>query len=111
MSPLLLHLLLLTTPAPTVDASALPLKCRLLHTADNFWFYREQMVYESEQFVIFQNFKGRVVTQVDLKTNELIRTTYIGKPYDPKYQILLGLCDKSKHTVEMWKLKQVPYDN
>ena len=48
---------------------------------------------------------------MDLKTNELIRTTYIGEPYDPKYQILLGLCDKTKHTVEMWKLKQVPYDN
>ncbi|EWM39695.1 hypothetical protein D043_0449A, partial [Vibrio parahaemolyticus EKP-021] len=29
------------------------------------------MVYHSEQFVIFQNFKGRVSTQVDVKTGKL----------------------------------------
>ncbi|MCG9776076.1 hypothetical protein L1D49_22690, partial [Vibrio diabolicus] len=61
-----------------------PLECELTETPqDHFLFYREQMVYHSEQFVIFQNFKGRVSTQVDVKTGELIRTTYIGEPFKP----------------------------
>lgn len=110
MGTLLLAILLSTPNAGTTSAS-IPLKCTLLNTADTFWFYREQLVYESEQFIILQNFKGRTVTQVDMKTGELIRTTYIGDPYDPKYQILLGRCFDSAHTLEMWKLDSVPYDN
>ncbi len=111
MNSLILSALLLSTPTPTVDASALPLKCRLLKTADNFWFYREQMIYKTDQFAIFQNFKGRAVTQVDLKSSELIRTTYIGSPYDPKYQILMGKCTDTQHVIKMWEVSQPPYDN
>ncbi len=74
MNTLILSVLLLSTPAPTVDASALPLKCRLLKTADNFWFYREQMIYKTDQFAIFQNFKGRAVTRSDPSRFENQRT-------------------------------------
>lgn len=89
-----------------------PLKCQLTDTPqDHFQYYYEQMVYKSEQFVIFQNFKGRVSTQVDLKTGELIRTTYIGEPFKPKYQILFGFCPNVSQTLKMWMLSQVPYDN
>ncbi|UYI48383.1 hypothetical protein OFO16_06900 [Vibrio natriegens] len=89
-----------------------PLECKLTDTPqDHFLFYRDQMVYHSEQFVIFQNFKGRVVTQVDLKTGELIRTTYIGEPFEPKYQILFGSCPDVSYTLQIWMLSDVPYDN
>ncbi|MGR5068165.1 MULTISPECIES: hypothetical protein [Vibrio] len=89
-----------------------PLKCQLTDTPqDHFLYYYEQMVYQSEQFLIFQNFKGRVSTQVDLKTGELIRTTYIGEPFTPKYQILFGFCPNVSQTLQMWMLSQVPYDN
>jgi hypothetical protein len=110
MSTLLLYVLLLTNPAAG-QSSSIPLKCELLHSADTFWFYKEQLVFQSEQFIILQNFKGRTVTQVDMKTGELIRTTYIGEPYDPKYQILLGECFDVGHTLKMWQLDDVPYDN
>lgn len=109
MSTLILYTLLLTSPAQ--PSNSIPLKCTLLQTADTFWFYKEQLVYESEQFIILQNFKGRTVTQVDVKTTELIRTTYIGEPYDPKYQILMGKCFDVSHTLEMWKLTDVSYDD
>lgn len=111
MSALLLSILLLSTPSSAPDSSSLPLKCKLLHTEDSFWFYKEQLVYESEQFILLQNFKGRTVTQVDMKTGELIRTTYIGDPYEPKYQILLGKCVDAPHTIKMWRLNEVPFDN
>ncbi|AIW16754.1 hypothetical protein VITU102760_03845 [Vibrio tubiashii] len=111
MSTLLLYVLLLTNPSSAQHSSSLPLKCKLLHTEDSFWFYKEQLVYESEQFILLQNFKGRTVTQVDMKTGELIRTTYIGEPYDPKYQILLGKCLDVSHTLKMWRLDDVPYEN
>ncbi len=89
-----------------------PLECELTETPqDHFLFYREQMVYHSEQFVIFQNFKGRVSTQVDVKTGELIRTTYIGEPFKPKYQILFGTCPKVSQILQIWMLSEVPYDN
>lgn len=111
MSSILLYVLLLTNPASGQQSGPLPLKYTLLQTADSFWFYKEQLVYESEQFIVLQNFKGRTVTQIDLKTGELIRTTYIGDPYDPKYQILLGKCTNPQHTIKMWRLTEVPYDN
>ncbi|MGF1695658.1 hypothetical protein L4C54_08290 [Vibrio lamellibrachiae] len=111
MSRLLLFAFLLSTPALSADPSSLPLKCQLLKTSDHFWFYRDQIVYRSDQFAVFQNFKGRVVTQVDLKTNELLRTTYIGEPFDPEYQILMGKCEDVKHILEMWALNQVPLDS
>lgn len=111
MQSIMLAFLLLSTPANTADPYSLPLKCELTQTADHFWFYREQLLYSSEQFAVFHNFKGRVVTQIDLKTGELIRTTYIGEPYDPKYQILLGSCHNPTHVLEMWELNQVPFDN
>ncbi|AXY01108.1 hypothetical protein D1115_07670 [Vibrio alfacsensis] len=89
-----------------------PLECQLTGTPqDHFLFYREQMVYHSEQFAIFQNFKGRVSTQVDLKTGKLIRTTYIGEPFIPKYQILFGDCPNVSQTLQIWMLSEVPYDN
>ncbi|MDV6250903.1 hypothetical protein [Vibrio sp. EA2] len=89
-----------------------PLECQLTDTPpDHFLFYRDQMVYHSEQFVIFQNFKGRVSTQVDIKTGELIRTTYIGEPFEPKYQILFGSCPDVSYTLQFWMLNEVPYDN
>ncbi|MGP8304844.1 hypothetical protein [Vibrio sp. YIC-376] len=89
-----------------------PLECHLTDTPqDYFLFYRDQMIYHSEQFVIFQNFKGRVSTQVDLKTGELIRTTYIGESFDPQYQILFGSCPDVSYTLQLWMLNEVPYDN
>ncbi|MEF1340806.1 hypothetical protein REH81_29255, partial [Vibrio rotiferianus] len=63
------------------------------------------------QFAIFQNFKGRVRTQVDLKTGELIRTTYIAEPFEPKYQILFGYCPNVSQVLQIWMLNEVPYDN
>ncbi|EGA69111.1 hypothetical protein VISI1226_07388 [Vibrio sinaloensis DSM 21326] len=111
MNALILSALLLTVPSVSVDSDSLPLKCTLLDSADNFWFYHDQLVFHSNQFALFQNFKGRTVTQVDLKTNELIRTTYIGDRYNPKYQILLGRCEQAAHTLDIWELSQTPYDN
>ncbi len=107
----ILSLLLLTSNAFALP-NLKPLECQLRDTPqDHFLFYRDQMIYHSEQFVIFQNFKGRVTTQVDLKTGELIRTTYIGEPYDPKYQILFGTCPDVAYTLQIWMLNEVPYDN
>ncbi|MFN1534017.1 hypothetical protein [Vibrio jasicida] len=89
-----------------------PLECQLTETPqDHFLFYREQMVYHSEQFAIFQNFKGRVSTQVDLKTGKLIRTTFIGEPFKPRYQILFGYCPDVSQILQIWMLSEVPYDN
>ncbi|WP_117234690.1 hypothetical protein [Vibrio maerlii] len=95
----------------SLPAFSKPLNCNLKETADTFLFYPEQLVYQSEQFAIFHNFKGRVVTQVDMKTNELIRTTYLGESYTPKYQILFGQCSNAVNTLEMWQLNQVPFDD
>lgn len=96
--------------APLSHAS-LPLKCTLDATKDHFWYYQEQLVYQSEQFVIFQNFKGRVVTQVDLKTTKFSRTTYIGEPFIPRYQILFGICEEPNHVLRMWQMSSVPFDD
>ncbi|MFG0476929.1 hypothetical protein [Vibrio sp. YQ_10] len=104
--------LLLLAPHVQGMQSLKPLECKLTETPqDHFLFYREQMVYHSEQFVIFQNFKGRVSTQVDVKTGELIRTTYIGELFEPKYQILFGFCRDISQTLQIWMLSEVPYDN
>ncbi|WP_070969017.1 hypothetical protein [Vibrio sonorensis] len=111
MNSLILATLLLTTPADEDQLPTPPLKCMLLNSRDNFWFYKEQLVYESEQFALFHNFKGRVVTQIDLKSGEWIRTTYIGEPYDPKYQILLGYCNNPIETLKKWKRSETIYDN
>ncbi|MCK6264415.1 hypothetical protein KP803_14130 [Vibrio sp. ZSDE26] len=111
MNRLLLLFLLVSSSAFAAESGSLPLKCQLLDTSDHFWFYNEQIVYKSDQFAVFQNFKGRVVTQIDLKTNELIRTTYIGDPFDPEYQILLGKCDDALHVLDMWAMNQLPLDN
>ncbi len=94
----------------SIMVSATPMKCTLSGSADHFWFYQEQLVYESNQFVIFQNFKGRVVTQVDLKTNQLIRTTYIGEPFEPEYQILRGSCKDAAHVLNFWTMSKTPFD-
>lgn len=91
--------------------ASLPMKCTLTATTDHFWFYQEQLVFQSEQFVIFQNFKGRVVTQVDLKTGKFSRTTYIGEPFTPKYQMLFGNCEEPNRVLKMWQMSSVPYDN
>ncbi|HCG8199482.1 TPA: hypothetical protein NJ509_005176 [Vibrio parahaemolyticus] len=104
--------LLLLAPHVQGMQSLKPLECKLTETPqDHFLFYREQMVYHSEQFVIFQNFKGRVSTQVDVKTGKLIRTTYIGEPFEPKYQILFSFCPDISQTLQIWMLSEVPYDN
>ncbi|HCH5320621.1 hypothetical protein [Vibrio parahaemolyticus] len=104
--------LLLLAPHVQGMQSLKPLECKLTETPqDHFLFYREQMVYHSEQFVIFQNFKGRVSTQVDVKTGKLIRTTYIGEPFEPKHQILFGFCPDISQTLQIWMLSEVPYDN
>ncbi|KII76293.1 hypothetical protein [Vibrio renipiscarius] len=110
MNTVIFAVLLLTTPASSIGPNSLPLKCELLDTSDTFLFYREQTVYLSEQFVLFQNFKGRVVTQVDVKTGELIRTTYLGADYQPNYQIFKGLCQDTRHVLDFWKLDNVPFD-
>ncbi|EGV1829787.1 hypothetical protein AB5Q63_001985 [Vibrio parahaemolyticus] len=110
-----IFVLLLLAPHVQGMQSLKPLECKLTETPqDHFLFYREQMVYHSEQFVIFQNFKGRVSTQVDVKTGKLIRTTYIGEPFEPfepKYQILFGFCPDISQTLQIWMLSEVPYDN
>ncbi|HCG8447873.1 TPA: hypothetical protein NJ582_004961 [Vibrio parahaemolyticus] len=104
--------LLLLAPHVQGMQSLKPLECKLTETPqDHFLFYREQMVYHSEQFVIFQNFKGRVSTQVDVKTGKLIRTTYIGEPFEPKSQILFGFCPDISQTLQIWMLSEEPYDN
>jgi hypothetical protein len=96
---------------PTGAVSAeLPLKCRLDTSADQFWFYQDQLVFQSNQFVIFQNFKGRVVTQVDVKTGKFSRTTYIGEPFVPKYQMLFGTCEEPNHVLKMWHMSSVQMD-
>ena len=58
-----------------------PLRCTLTGSDDEFWFYPEQLIFRSDQFLLLQNFSGRVVTQVDLKTGEFYRTTVIGEPF------------------------------
>ncbi|MBA5761376.1 hypothetical protein H2O73_03380 [Vibrio sp. 404] len=110
MNSLIFSVLLLTISPSSTGPDSLPLKCQLLDTRDTFLFYRGQKVYQSDQFALFQNFKGRVVSQVDLKTGELIRTTYLGDSYKPSYQILKGRCGDVVHTLEFWALDQVPYD-
>ncbi|WP_114765662.1 hypothetical protein [Vibrio rhodolitus] len=110
MTNLIFSVLLLTTSPSSTGPDTLPLKCVLLETQDNFLYYRPQRIYQSEQFVLFQNFKGRVVSQVDLKTGEMIRTTYLGDKFDPNYQILKGVCQEVNHTLDFWALDQVPYD-
>ncbi len=50
---------LLLAFSSNAQQSLKPLECQLIDTPqDHFLFYREQMVYHSEQFAIFQNFKG-----------------------------------------------------
>ncbi|MGF1911289.1 hypothetical protein L4C38_17850 [Vibrio kasasachensis] len=110
MNSLIFSVLLLTTSPTSIGPDSLPLKCQLLETRDTFLFYRGQKVYQSDQFVLFQNIKGRVVSQVDLNTGELIRTTYLGNNYNPNYQILKGRCKDVVHTLEFWGLDQLPYD-
>ncbi|WP_084888779.1 hypothetical protein [Vibrio sp. qd031] len=83
------------------------LKCQLIDTQDHFVFYPSQLVFQSEQFALFQNFKGRVVTQVDVKTSQMIRTTYLGVDYTPQYQILFGRCNKVTETLSLWRNEQV----
>lgn len=110
MNSLIFSVLLLTISPSSTGPDSLPIKCQLLETRDTFLFYRAQKVYQSDQFALFQNFKGRVVSQVDLKTGEMIRTTYLGDNYKPSYQILKGRCSDVIHTLEFWALDQVPYD-
>ncbi|GAB2646544.1 hypothetical protein [Vibrio panuliri] len=110
MNSFVLTVLLLTTSPASTGPDSLPLKCELLETKDTFLYYRPQKIYQSEQFVLFQNFKGRVISQVDLKTGEMIRTTYLGDNYDPNYQILKGRCKEVNHTLDFWALDQVSYD-
>ncbi|MDR9827709.1 hypothetical protein RCJ22_19085 [Vibrio sp. FNV 38] len=88
----------------TVNASmSYSLHCTLKETADTFIYFPEQLIYESNQFAVFHNFKGRVITQVDLKTLQMVRTTYIGEPFKPEYQILFGECPNAIHTLQLWK--------
>ena len=110
MNTILFAVLLLTTPASSTGANSLPLKCELRETTDIFLFYPEQMVYRSDQFVLFQNINGRVVTQVNLKNGDLIRTTYLGDTYNPIYQILRGKCNDAVHILDFWQLDDIPFD-
>lgn len=110
MNGLIFSILLLTTSPSSTGPDSLPLKCVLLETQDNFLYYRPQRIYQSDQFVLFQNFKGRVVSQVDLKTGEMIRTTYLGDTFKPSYQILKGRCSEVQHTLDFWALDQMPFD-
>ncbi len=56
-------------------------RCSLDGSDDQFWFYPEQLVHLSGQFAVFQNFAGRVITQVELETGDFYRTTIIGEPF------------------------------
>ncbi len=103
----LLGALSLLLSMPLFAATNFGLKCQLSETQDHFVFYPAQLVYQSEQFALFHNFKGRVVTQVDLKTNQMVRTTYLGSEYTPRYQILFGQCDKVQETLSLWTREQV----
>ncbi|NAX21655.1 hypothetical protein [Vibrio sp. V39_P1S14PM300] len=108
----LITLALLTiSPITPAQFNTAPLRCELTDTADYFLFYQDQLVYQSDQFAIFQNFKGRVSSQVDLKTGELVRTTYIGEPFEPKIQILYGHCMNPQSTLKMWEMSKVPYND
>lgn len=109
LRPILITLVLLCMVTPQAYAN-LPIRCFLTDNKDHFLFYPEQQVYRSEQFVIFQNFKGRVVSQIDLKTGKFSRTTYIGEPFSPQYQILFGSCNKPNHVLNMWHMNSVPLD-
>jgi hypothetical protein len=98
---------LIISPLQGMAAANFGLKCQLAETQDHFVFYPAQLIYHSEQFALFQNFKGRVVTQVDVKTSQMVRTTYLGSEYTPAYQILFGQCDKVKETLSLWRNEQV----
>ncbi|WP_436317804.1 hypothetical protein [Vibrio agarivorans] len=91
---------------PSLAAMSYSLNCTLKESDDRFIYFPTQLIYHSEQFAVFHNFKGRVVTQVDLKTNQMIRTTYIGEPFEPEYQILFGVCENANHTLSLWSREQ-----
>lgn len=110
MKSLIFSMLLLTTSPDSTGPDSLPMKCRLLDSQDTFLYYRSQLVYSSDQFVIFQNFKGRVVSQIDLKTGEMIRTTYLGEEFKPSYQILKGHCHDAPHILDFWSLDSITFD-
>ncbi|QIA63644.1 hypothetical protein GT360_09005 [Vibrio astriarenae] len=90
----------------TQSAMSYSLSCTLKASNDRFVYFPEQLIYQSDQFAVFHNFKGRVVTQVDLKTDQMIRTTYIGEPFDPEYQILFGSCANANTTLSLWLTEQ-----
>lgn len=89
--------------SPTIAGGTNNLTCKLDDTPDYFIYYPTQLVFASEQFAIMQNFKGRVTTQIDLKTNQMLRTTFIGEPFEPDHQVLVGTCPKAAQVVEGWQ--------
>ncbi|MGL6260197.1 hypothetical protein [Vibrio sp. WXL210] len=100
---LCLTFILTTYLTPAQATMTYALNCNLTETNDNFIYFPEQLIYYSDQFAVFHNFKGRVVTQVDLKTDQMVRTTYIGEPFDPQYQILFGECRNALSMIELWE--------
>ncbi|MGV2988860.1 hypothetical protein ACE1OE_14555 [Vibrio sp. E150_011] len=98
-------------PNTSSDQTAfIPIKCLLKGSTDHFWFYQTQLIYQSDQFALFQNFKGRVVTQIDLTNGQFSRTTYIGAPFTAKHQILFGRCQEPAHVLKLWAVSTIPFD-
>ncbi|MFA0441871.1 hypothetical protein BCU66_000735 [Vibrio sp. 10N.286.49.B1] len=96
--------------ASSHQTAFIPIKCLLKGNTDHFWFYQTQLVYQSDQFALFQNFKGRVVTQIDLTNGQFSRTTYIGAPFTAKHQILFGRCQEPAHVLKLWAVSAIPFD-
>ncbi|GEM79212.1 hypothetical protein [Vibrio superstes] len=80
----------------------LTLTCKLSSTPDYFLYYSSQLVFVSNDFALLQNFQGRVSTHIELATGKMIRTTFIGQPFDAHTQTLQGECFEAREVIESW---------
>ncbi|ANO34862.1 hypothetical protein BCU83_00955 [Vibrio breoganii] len=78
------------------------LSCKLDATPDYFIYYPSQLVFESQDFAILHNFQGRVSTHIELATGKMIRTTFIGQPFDAHTQTLQGECFEARQVIKSW---------
>lgn len=78
------------------------LTCKLSSTPDYFIYYSSQRVFVSGEFALLQNFQGRVSTHIELATGKMIRTTFIGPPFDAHTQTLQGECYEAREVIESW---------
>ncbi len=78
------------------------LNCKLNSTPDYFIYYSSQLVFVSDEFALLQNFQGRVSTHIKLSTGKMIRTTFIGQPFEAHTQTLQGECFEAKEVIASW---------